>query len=72
MSKKHREYLPVSKLLDKLWFKINLRVLNFKDQLIELHQGQGMEIWFRDKYVCPSEEEYNQLVIKSKLSFNSY
>ena len=59
MSKKYQEYLLVSKLLDKLWFEINLRVFNFKDQLIELHQGQVMEIWLRDKYVYPSEEEYN-------------
>ena len=41
-------------------------VKTFSDQLIELHRGQGMEIWFRDNFECPSEVEYISLVKKSK------
>ncbi|RNA07222.1 geranylgeranyl pyrophosphate synthase, partial [Brachionus plicatilis] len=36
----------------------------FTDQLIELHRGQGMDIWFRDNYQCPSEEQYFDLIKK--------
>ncbi|XP_063226841.1 terpene synthase isoform X2 [Bacillus rossius redtenbacheri] len=28
------------------------------EQLLELHRGQGMEIYWRDNYICPSEDEY--------------
>jgi hypothetical protein len=44
--------------------------LTKKDQLLELHRGQGMEIWFRDNFVCPTEEEYRSLVNKSKNFIN--
>ncbi|XP_013384372.1 geranylgeranyl pyrophosphate synthase-like [Lingula anatina] len=36
----------------------------FTEQLLELHQGQGLDIYWRDAYVCPSEEEYKSMVIK--------
>ena len=35
------------------------------EQLLELHRGQGMDIFWRDSYTCPSEEEYKDMVIKS-------
>jgi geranylgeranyl diphosphate synthase, type III len=38
----------------------------YTEQLLELHRGQGMDIWFRDNYICPDESEYQTLVIKSK------
>lgn len=31
---------------------------------MELHHGQGMEIWWRDNFVSPSEDEYRQMVIQ--------
>jgi len=34
------------------------------DQMLELHHGQGMEIWWRDNFVSPSEDEYRQMVIR--------
>ena len=36
-----------------------------------LHQGQGLDIYWRDSYICPSEDEYNEMVLKSmyKTSF---
>lgn len=36
----------------------------FAEQLIELHRGQGMDIYWRDAYVCPTEDEYKVMVIR--------
>ncbi|CAH2071794.1 unnamed protein product, partial [Iphiclides podalirius] len=36
----------------------------YTEQLLELHRGQGMEIYWRDNFQCPSEEEYKQMTIK--------
>ncbi|XP_014678637.1 PREDICTED: geranylgeranyl pyrophosphate synthase-like [Priapulus caudatus] len=36
----------------------------FTDQLLELHRGQGMDIHWRDTYTCPTEEQYNAMVIR--------
>ena len=32
--------------------------------MLELHHGQGMEIWWRDNFVSPSEDEYQQMVMR--------
>lgn len=34
------------------------------EQLLELHRGQGMEIYWRDNFICPTESEYKQMVIR--------
>lgn len=34
----------------------------FTDEMLQLHRGQGMEIYWRDSVVCPSEAEYLQMV----------
>ena len=34
------------------------------EQMLELHHGQGMEIWWRDNFVSPSEDEYRQMVMR--------
>ncbi|XP_050298800.1 terpene synthase [Anthonomus grandis grandis] len=34
------------------------------EQILELYRGQGMEIYWRDNFSCPTEEEYKQMVIK--------
>ncbi|XP_076317982.1 terpene synthase-like [Tachypleus tridentatus] len=34
----------------------------YTEQLLELHRGQGMEIYWRDNFVCPTEEEYKRMV----------
>lgn len=36
----------------------------FTEQLLELHRGQGMEIYWRDCFTCPSELEYKKMVIR--------
>lgn len=32
------------------------------DELINLHRGQGMDLYWRDSLSCPTEEEYIQMV----------
>ncbi|XP_015188442.1 PREDICTED: geranylgeranyl pyrophosphate synthase [Polistes dominula] len=36
----------------------------FTEQILELHRGQGMEIYWRDNYICPTEDEYRHMTIK--------
>ncbi|CAL1688735.1 unnamed protein product [Lasius platythorax] len=36
----------------------------YMEQLLELHRGQGMEIFWRDNYVCPSEADYKTMTIR--------
>ncbi|KPJ08397.1 Geranylgeranyl pyrophosphate synthase [Papilio machaon] len=36
----------------------------YTEQLLQLHRGQGMEIYWRDNFHCPSEDEYKQMTIK--------
>ena len=32
---------------------------------MELHRGQGKDIYWRDNYICPTEEEYMEMVRQS-------
>ncbi|XP_067671163.1 geranylgeranyl pyrophosphate synthase-like isoform X1 [Haliotis asinina] len=36
----------------------------FTEQLLELHRGQGMDIYWRDTVLCPTEEDYKTMVIR--------
>ncbi|XP_071107195.1 geranylgeranyl pyrophosphate synthase-like isoform X1 [Haliotis cracherodii] len=36
----------------------------FTEQLLELHRGQGMDIYWRDAVLCPTEEDYKTMVIR--------
>ncbi|XP_011505482.1 PREDICTED: geranylgeranyl pyrophosphate synthase isoform X2 [Ceratosolen solmsi marchali] len=36
----------------------------YTEQLLELHRGQGMEIYWRDNFICPSEAEYRMMTIR--------
>ncbi len=35
----------------------------FTEEMINLHRGQGFDIYWRDNHVCPSEAEYKQMVL---------
>ena len=37
------------------------------EQLLELHRGQGKDIYWRDSYICPTEEEYVMMVKQSEM-----
>lgn len=32
------------------------------EEMVNLHRGQGMELYLRENFICPSEEEYIQMV----------
>lgn len=34
----------------------------FTEELLRLHQGQGMDIYWRDSSLCPTEAEYFEMV----------
>lgn len=34
----------------------------FTEELLNLHRGQGMDLWWRDTLTCPSEAEYLGMV----------
>lgn len=36
----------------------------YTEQILDLHRGQGMELYWRDNFVCPTEEEYKRMVMQ--------
>jgi len=38
----------------------------YTEMMLEVWRGQAIEIYWRDNYICPSEEEYLEMVDKSK------
>ena len=36
----------------------------FSEQMLELHRGQGMEIYWRDNMLCPTEDDYKQMTVR--------
>lgn len=34
----------------------------FTEEMLNLHRGQGMDLYWRDALVCPTEEEYLNMV----------
>ena len=36
------------------------------EELLNLHRGQGLDLFWRDSLVCPTEEEYVHMVLGSK------
>lgn len=39
-------------------------VIIFTEQLLELHRGQGMDIYWRDSFTCPTEQQYLDMIKK--------
>jgi len=35
------------------------------EEMINLHHGQGFDIFWRDHQICPTEEEYKKMVLDS-------
>lgn len=35
----------------------------FVEELINLHRGQGFDIYWRDNHICPTEDQYKQMVL---------
>lgn len=36
----------------------------YTEQMLELHRGQGMEIYWRENIICPTESEYKLMTIR--------
>lgn len=36
----------------------------YTEQMLELHRGQGMEIYWRESFICPTESEYKLMTIR--------
>ncbi|CAL8081719.1 unnamed protein product [Calicophoron daubneyi] len=36
----------------------------FTEQMLELHRGQGMDIYWRSSFHCPTESEYREMAVK--------
>lgn len=34
----------------------------YTDELINLHRGQGMDLFWRDTLTCPNEDDYLEMV----------
>eukprot|EP00730_Choanoeca_flexa_P019462 TRINITY_DN9504_c0_g1_i1.p1 TRINITY_DN9504_c0_g1~~TRINITY_DN9504_c0_g1_i1.p1 ORF type:complete len:309 (+),score=60.55 TRINITY_DN9504_c0_g1_i1:75-1001(+) len=39
-------------------------VAAFTEQLVQLHRGQGLDIFWRDAVQCPSEDDYKRMVLQ--------
>ncbi|KAI9203490.1 geranylgeranyl pyrophosphate synthase [Polychytrium aggregatum] len=55
----HVYFLALQKLLQLNCAEI---VKVFTEELLLLHRGQGMELYWRDSCICPSEEEYLEMI----------
>lgn len=56
-------FLSLQKLIDCLPKEKQMDAIRiFSRQMIQLHRGQGLEIYWRENYQCPSEEEYVQVI----------
>ncbi|XP_076763861.1 terpene synthase-like [Xylocopa sonorina] len=36
----------------------------YAEEMVQLHKGQGMDIYYRDSYICPSETTYKVIVMR--------
>ncbi|KAH7637710.1 geranylgeranyl pyrophosphate synthase-like [Dermatophagoides farinae] len=56
-------FLSADKLIKEFPSAIMPKAITiFTEQLLELHRGQGMDIYWRDSYTCPSEEQYIAMI----------
>lgn len=43
----------------------------FAEELLALHRGQGLDIYWRDNMKCPTEQEYSDMVVASMFLMRS-
>ncbi|KAF7180588.1 hypothetical protein CNMCM7691_009879 [Aspergillus felis] len=56
----NRAYFEAQQELHKLNDPRAIQI--FREELLRLHRGQGMDLYWRDSLTCPSEEEYLEMV----------
>ena len=57
--------MDVEGLVNGEWLRWELEA-DIPEELLNLHRGQGMDLFWRDSLTCPTEEEYVQMVLGSK------
>lgn len=50
---------------DKLPTSMLTWYVTFSEELLQLHRGQGMDLFWRDSLTCPTEKEYIDMVLGS-------
>ncbi|XP_015786265.1 geranylgeranyl pyrophosphate synthase [Tetranychus urticae] len=56
-------FLALHKIITELpEDKVTEAVKIYTQQMLELHRGQGLEIYWRDSFVCPTEKEYTEMI----------
>lgn len=65
--------IQVLKIMNGTWCSClkHAEVLKAKDEMLHLHEGQGMELYWRDTFICPSEADYFNMVKNSEGSISS-
>ena len=53
-------YFCALRELQKL--KSSEAIVIYTDELVNLHRGQGMDLYWRDTLTCPSEDDYLEMV----------
>lgn len=44
---------------------MTLKLTHVLEELLNLHRGQGLDLFWRDSLTCPTEEEYIHMVLGS-------
>lgn len=58
-------FLALDKLINNFPAEKVAEAVNiYSQQMIELHRGQGLDIYWRDNFACPSESEYIAMIKK--------
>jgi hypothetical protein len=39
---------------------------NGLEEMMNLHRGQGLDLYWRETYTCPTEAEYTEMVMNSE------
>lgn len=56
-------FLALEKAIKNLPRDVTIEAVRiFTEQLLELHQGQGLDIHWRDTFKCPTENEYLTMI----------
>lgn len=44
----------------------------FNEEMLNLHRGQSLDLYWRENLCCPSEEEYVNMVMNSEYTENIF
>lgn len=58
-------FLALVKLINNLPSSVNQAVTTFTEQLMQLHEGEELQVYWRDMIKCPTIDEYMEMINKS-------